>query len=204
MAQRYEKSPRQRTEWFGGSELFTLQTSADNGVTATAAILLTHNVRAKVADGQGIRRMAFPAGIVRGESCSIARFIADVTVFDIDRRAQNVSYAVGAGLIKQEVEDDAIADPVSTGQIVSAPDPLQDLRASWLWHNQVAFNPQAAGPSYQHLSVQMTVDSTNSRIFESNDVLQFAVETQTLINSGEAVALNLRCAILWRALLRLD
>ena len=125
----------------------------DNSL-GTAAVLMDHKPRISLATGT-VDNMAFPAGIVRGESCSIARLTGVCTVFDVDRRLQNVSYDVAAGLIKQEVEDDAIADPLGTGSIVEAPDPLVDLRASWLWHRQTQFNPTSAGNGLQVFNVEL-------------------------------------------------
>lgn len=203
MAQRYEKSPRQRTEWFGGFDDLVLQTSATDLVRVNDQVILKCQPRLKPSSGT-INRTAFPAGIVRGESCSIARLIGHLSIYDVDRRQQNVSFAVGAGLLKVEVEDDVVADPVSTGGLVSAPDALDDLRASWLWHTQTVWNPQSAGANYTVFEMHMDVDSTNSRVFESNDIAQLAVSAQTLINSGQAAVLNLRVLFQWRCLLRLD
>jgi len=199
----YEKSPRQRTEWFGSLAEVTLNTSTVDGTQTNASVVVTSRPRLTPSTGT-IFPVAFPAGIVRGETCSIARFIAHVCFYDTTRRQQNVSYELAAGLIKQEVEDDVVADPTNTGALVQAPDPLEDLRAAWLWHDQTIWSPQSAGANYTVLQWEPKLDSTNSRIFESNDVLSFAVQARPRVNSGSAVALPLRCTLMWRALLRLD
>ena len=200
----YERSPRQRTEWFGGRSTVDITTATAAGGTGTSSVLLAHAPRISLSAGT-VDQMAFPAGIVRGETCSIARFTGHLMVYDIDRRQQNIGYELAAGLIRQEVEDDAIADPVGTGSIVLAPDPLNELRASWLWHRQVTWQPQSAGANYTVLQWSEEIDSTNSRIFESNEVIQMGVQARTRQNAGTpAVALTLRCTLLWRCLLRLD
>lgn len=200
----YTPSPRNRLDWFGGLREFDIATTTtDNGI-ARNQILLTEQPRLSLSAGT-VDQVAFPAGIVRGDSCSIARFIGYLTVFDVERRNQNISYDVGAGLIKQEVQDTFIADPNAAGAAGSAPDALQDLRASWLWHGQMTWNPQAGGANYQHLDVAFKLDSTNSRVFESNEVIQMAVDIRTLQNGGvAAVSTTVRCRLLWRCLLRLD
>jgi len=203
MAQKYEKSPRQRTEWFGSKVEFDLNTNTADEGKATGSILLAHPARISLSAGT-VNNMAFPAGIVRGETCSIARLTGFLSIYDVDRRQQNISYEMAAGLIRQEVEDDAIADPTSIGSVVAAPDPLDELRASWLWHRQIVWNPQSAGANYTVASWDTEMDTTNSRIFESNEVMQFAVQVRTRVNSGSAVAIPLRCTLLWRALMRLD
>ena len=203
MAQQYEKSPRQRLEWFGHIAEFNLTTSeADAGIVEGSTIL-THPVRLALSAGT-VDKVAFPAGIVRGESCSIARFIGYVTCYDVDRRQQNISYNMAAGLIKQRVEDTYISDPAAVASPVSAPDALSDLRASWIWHNQHTWNPQSAGANFTVFEWKPEVDTTNSRIFESNDVMMLSVNAQTRINSGAAVAVTMRCTLQWRCLLRLD
>lgn len=204
MARNYERSPRQRTEWFGGQAGFALETNDQDVGFASGQTLLNHKPRISLSTGT-VDKMAFPAGILRGESCSIARFAGNLTIFDTGRRQQNVSYVTGAGLIKTEVEDDAIADPISTGGIVSAPDALNDLQASWLWHRQLTWNPKATGSRYETYSLDWDIDTTNSRIFESNDVMQLSVQVQTLANLGsEPINLDLRVYLVWRCLLRLD
>jgi len=198
----YEKSPRQRLEWFGNDTNFSAVTSEDNNDTTHEGRILVHPVRLAFTGGE-VEDPAFPAGIVRGETCSIARFIGHLSVYDRDRREQNVSYSVGAGLIKQRVEDELIADPGNT-DVSEMPDPLKDRRASWIWHAQETWNPQSAGANYTVFKWDSAIDTTNSRIFESNDVLRVALDVKTRINSGEAVELNLRVVLLWRCLLRLD
>jgi len=200
----YEKSPRQRMEWFGGYAETTLTTNtADNG-RRIAQVVLSAPPRMTLSSGT-INQTAFPAGIVRGESCSIARFIACLTLHDVDRRIQPCSYEVGAGLVKVQVEDDVIADPISTGGLVSPPDPLSDLRASYLWHMQTFWNPTSAGASTTAFRVQTEIDSTNSRVFESNDIMQLGVEMVTRYDTGAAPsAIDVRCSLQWRCLLRLD
>jgi len=199
----YEKSPRQRLEWFGNRAELELTTSTSDFGTADESVLLSHPERLALTTGS-VNAVAFPAGIVRGESCSIARMTGHVSLYDVDRRQQNISYNLAAGLIRQKVEDSYVANPVALGAPPSAPDALTDLRASWLAHKQHVWNPQSAGANYTVASWDFDLDSTNSRIFESNDVLAFSVEAQTRINSGAATAVTLRCVILWRCLLRLD
>jgi len=203
MPQQYEKSPRQRLEWFGFFNEFTLTTSATDLGQVDGGVILTHPVRLALSAGT-VDRVAFPAGIVRGETCSIARMIGQLVVYDVDRRQQNVSYTLATGLIKQQVEDEYISDPVAAGLPTAAPDALTDLRSSWLYHQQDIWNPQSAGANYTVLEWKPKVDTTNSRIFESNDVLILSVSAQTRVNSGSAVALSLRCSLTWRCLLRLD
>lgn len=204
MAKTFVKSPRQRLDWFGSRTEFDITTTTtDNGIAGNQQ-LLVEQPRLSLSAGT-VDAVAFPAGIVRGDSCSVARFIGYLTIFDVDRRNQNISYDVGAGIIKQEAQDTFIADPFAAGAIGSAPDALQDLRASWMWHSQMTWNPQAGGANYQHLDVSMKVDSTNSRIFESNEVMQLSVQVRTLQNGGvAAVSTTVRCRLLWRCLLRLD
>lgn len=203
MPRDFEKSPRQRLEWFGFVSEFNLATStSDLGIVEGSAIL-THPVRLALSAGT-VDAVAFPAGIVRGESCSIARMIGELTVYDVDRRQQNVSFALAAGLIRNKVEDSYIADPVALAAPVAAPDALLDRQASWLWHDTHLWNPQSAGANFTVAEWQTTFDTTNSRIFESNDVMQLSVNAQTRINSGAAVEVTLRCNLWWRCLLRLD
>ncbi len=199
----YEKSPRQRLEWFGSATEFSLTTGDTDLDIVEGSVILTHNVRLALSAGT-VDLVAFPAGIVRGESCSIARLIGELTVYDVDRRQQNVSFVLSAGLIKQRVEDTYVSDPVSLVAPASTPDPLLDRRASWIWHDTHLWNPQSAGANYTVVEWQPKVDTTNSRVFESNDVMQLAVDAQTRINSGSAVAVTLRCSFWWRCLLRLD
>lgn len=202
--QQYEKSPRQRTEWFGGRTQYNVTTATGNAGLSGNSQILTCPPRLALSAGT-IDNTAFPAGIVRGESCSIARFIAQVHVYDVDRRQQNISFETACGLLKMPVEDTAIADPIAEGPITDAPDPLVDLRASWLWHSQMQWNPQSAGANYTVYSQDFKVDSTNSRVFESNEIALFCTQIRTLQNGGTgAVALTARVTVLWRCLLRLD
>jgi len=200
----YEKSPRQRLEWHGGQNEFEFETNNADMGGRIGQVILSSQPRITLSAGT-VNEMAFPAGIVRGESCSIARFIAHVSLYDLDRRQQNVSFEVGCCLVPVKVEDDVVADPLSTGGLLSPPDPLDDLRASFLWHHQELWNPQSAGANYTVFKVDTAVDSTNSRIFESNDVLQFGVQMRTRQNAGTApVSTTVRSTIMWRALMRLD
>lgn len=204
MARReYEKSPRQRLEWFGSKIEFDLTTETTDLAVAEGAAILTHPVRLALSSGT-VDAAAFPAGIVRGESCSIARFIAELTVYDVDRRQQNISYEIACGLIKIKVEDAFISDPVALGSNIVVPDPLSDKRASWIYHDEHLWNPQSAGANYTVLEWHSKLDTTNSRVFESNDVMQLACDIRTRVNSGVATAVTARCTLLWRALLRLD
>lgn len=199
---KYDRSPRNRTEWFGGTQEMTLSTSTTNNGLADQSAFLTVQPRIRTV-GNRAENVAFPAGIVRGETCSIARMIGLCTVYDPERRQQNVSYEVAAGLIKQEVEDENIAQP-GLSSVAIAPDPITDVRASWIWHAYGMHNSQAAGANFTHFLWDAKLDSTNSRIFESNEVLQWTVQARTKVNSGSAVVLNLRCTLQWRCLLRLD
>lgn len=201
--QNYERSPRQRLEWFGGFAELALSTSTVDGATAENAVILSATPRLALSAGT-VDAVGFPAGIVRGETCSIARFIGSLSVYDVDRRQQNISYDLAAGLIKQEVEDSYVSDPVAAGVSLPAPDALSDLRASWLWHAQEQWNPQSAGANYTVAKMDWKIDSTNSRIFESNDVIQLSVNARTRVNSGAATQVDFRCTLLWRCLLRLD
>lgn len=203
MPREYEKSPRQRLEWFGSRAEFELTTETTDFAVAEGGILLSHPARLALSTG-AVTPPVFPAGIVRGETCSIARLIGHVSVYDIDRRQQNISYEVAAGLIRTRLEDQYIADPTSLGQDVVLPDPLGDKRASWIWHNESVWNPQSAGANYTVFSWDADIDTKNSRIFESNDAMQFSVDIRTRVNSGAATAVTARCVLLWRCLLRLD
>lgn len=205
MARRtFEKSPRQRLDWFGGRVSTNVATSTVNGATATVNALLTEQPRLSLSAGT-VDQVAFPAGIVRGDSCSVARFIGFLSIYDTERRNQNISYDVGAGIIKQEVQDTFIADPAAAGTLADAPDALTDLRASWMWHQQMVWNPQSGGANYTVLLADMKVDSTNSRVFESNEVMQLSVQIRTIQNGGvAAVSTSVRVRLLWRCLLRLD
>ena len=201
--QDYERSPRQRLEWFGGRQEYEHATSDTEGASTVDGRIIETQPRLTLSAGT-VNTLAFPAGIVRGETCSIARFIGHLSIYDVDRRQQNVSFEVGAGLIKASVEDAYIEDPSAFVEPAPTPDALDDLRASWLWHRQVVWNPQSAGANYTVFSVDLDVDTTNSRIFESNDVLQLSTEIRTRVNSGAAVVVTARCTFLWRCLLRLD
>lgn len=202
MARQYDRSPRQRTEWFGGTSRMTLSTNTTDEGLADQSTMLSVPPRIRVS-GTRANNTAFPAGIVRGETCSVARFIGVVTVFDPERRLQNVSYELATGLIKQEVEDENIANP-GLASVAIAPDPITDVRASWIAHKYGVFNPQSAGANYTVVQWQTEMDSTNSRVFESNEVMQWGMQARTLVNSGSAIVLNLRCTLQWRCLLRLD
>lgn len=200
----YEKSPRNRLDWFGGLTEFEVSTSTTDGAVAQNQQILREQPRLALSAGT-VDRVAFPAGIVRGDSCSIARFIGHLEIYDVDRRQQNISFGIAAGLIKQEVSDEFISDPTASGAIVPAPDALEDLRASWIWHNQRTWSPQSAGANYTVLRECMEIDTKNSRIFESNDVLQLSCQIRTLQNGAtQAVAVTARARLMWRCLLRLD
>ncbi len=203
MPRNFEKSPRQRLEWFGFGTEFNIATGTTDGEVVEGSAILQHPVRLALSSGT-VDNVGFPAGIVRGETCSIARMIGQMTIYDVDRRLQNVSFEYAAGLVKIRVEDTYISDPISLASPIAAPDALTDLRASWIWHERGMWNPQSAGANFTVFQAQSNFDTTNSRIFESNDVMQLSVNIRTRINSGSAVAVTARCTMLWRCLLRLD
>lgn len=204
----YEKSPRQRMEWHGGKfDMVVLAGRPSPNVDPFQEEILPVPVRLQQASGTQLHPVAFPAGILRGETCSIARMTMSFALYDSDYRLQRVSYDWAFGLRKLTVDNEYIRDPSASGQTTDPArlNPLVDYRESWIVHKQGFWASDSRPSTIPFRIDNQMVDTTNSRVFEANDVLAVSGAVRAQLDTGSTPGnVDIRLRGVWRALMRLD